>query len=129
MGSRAQPQPLRYSGQYHAVQAAPAFVPPNSQSVMVGQLGQLMYIQPVSHDLVPSAVAISSVSARPMSTPHQVQYPKHQGMRKVFLLLVGIFHVLLQRDSGFQRFAIALALPSMRLHIPSKLRFFMLLTT
>jgi len=33
MGSRAQPQPLRYSGQYHAVQAAPAFVPPNSQSV------------------------------------------------------------------------------------------------
>ncbi|XP_061943916.1 uncharacterized protein LOC133668168 isoform X4 [Populus nigra] len=82
MGSRAQPQPLRYSGQYHAVQAAPAFVPPNSQSVMVGQLGQLMYIQPVSHDLVPSAAAISSVSARPMSTPHQVQYPKHQGMRK-----------------------------------------------
>ncbi|XP_061943894.1 uncharacterized protein LOC133668168 isoform X1 [Populus nigra] len=79
MGSRAQPQPLRYSGQYHAVQAAPAFVPPNSQSVMVGQLGQLMYIQPVSHDLVPSAAAISSVSARPMSTPHQVQYPKHQG--------------------------------------------------
>ncbi|KAG6794020.1 hypothetical protein POTOM_003253 [Populus tomentosa] len=79
VGSRAQPQPLRYSGQYHAVQAAPAFVPPNSQSVIVGQLGQLMYIQPVSHDLVPSAAAISSVSARPMSTPHQVQYPKHQG--------------------------------------------------
>uniref|UniRef100_A0A6N2KIG2 Ataxin-2 C-terminal domain-containing protein n=1 Tax=Salix viminalis TaxID=40686 RepID=A0A6N2KIG2_SALVM len=62
MGSRAQPQPLRYSVQYHAVQAAPAFVPQNSQS-----------------DLVPSAAAISSVSARPMLTPHQVQYPKHQG--------------------------------------------------
>ncbi|KAB5521689.1 hypothetical protein DKX38_026008 [Salix brachista] len=81
MGSRAQPQPqpLRYSVQYHAVQAAPAFVPPNSQSVMDGQMGQLVYIQPVSHDLVPSEAAISSVSARPMLTPHQVQYPKHQG--------------------------------------------------
>ncbi|KAJ6753560.1 POLYADENYLATE-BINDING PROTEIN INTERACTING PROTEIN [Salix purpurea] len=79
MGSRAQPQPLRYSVQYHAVQAAPAFVPQNSQSVMDGQMGQLVYIQPVSHDLVPSAAAISSVSARPMLTPHQVQYPKHQG--------------------------------------------------
>ncbi|KAJ6776502.1 ATAXIN 2-RELATED [Salix koriyanagi] len=101
LGSRAQPQPqpqpqpLRYSVQYHAVQAAPAFVPQNSQSVskrkihdvlwavyfwfMDGQMGQLVYIQPVSHDLVPSAAAISSVSARPMLTPHQVQYPKHQG--------------------------------------------------
>jgi len=59
--------------------------------------------------LVPSAAAISSVSASPMSTPHQVQYPKHQGMRKVFLLLVGIFHVLYCKRFWFQRFAIALA--------------------
>ncbi|XP_052301208.1 uncharacterized protein LOC7454436 isoform X5 [Populus trichocarpa] len=72
-------QSLRYAGQYHAVQAAPSYAQPNSQSVMVGRMGQLVYVQPVYHDSVPIAAPISTVSARPLLTPHQVQYPKHQG--------------------------------------------------
>ncbi|XP_065862369.1 uncharacterized protein [Euphorbia lathyris] len=77
MGSRT--QPLRYASQYHAVQATPAYVPPNSQAVMVGRLGQLVYVQPVPHDLVQSTATVSPLSVRPMLTSHQVQYPKHQG--------------------------------------------------
>ncbi|XVF34007.1 hypothetical protein REPUB_Repub18cG0020200 [Reevesia pubescens] len=59
MGSRT--QPLRYAGQYHPVQAASAYLNPNSQS-----------------DLVQGAAAISPVPARPPLTPHHVQFPKHQ---------------------------------------------------
>ncbi|XP_021677011.2 uncharacterized protein LOC110662365 isoform X3 [Hevea brasiliensis] len=77
MGNRT--QPLRYAGQYHAVQATPTYVPPNSQAVMVGRLGQLVYVQPVSHDLVQNAATISPVSACPLLTSQQVPYPKHQG--------------------------------------------------
>lgn len=76
VGSRA--QTLRYAGQY-PVQAAPPYVHPNSQSVMVGRFGQLVYVHPVSQDLVQGATAISPLSARPVLTPHQVQFPKHQG--------------------------------------------------
>ncbi|XP_043693132.1 polyadenylate-binding protein-interacting protein 3-like [Telopea speciosissima] len=46
VGSR--PQPIRYAGQY-PIQAGPAYVHPNSQPVMVGRLGQLLYVHPVSH--------------------------------------------------------------------------------
>ncbi|KAL4333828.1 hypothetical protein GQ457_07G013500 [Hibiscus cannabinus] len=76
MGNRT--QPLRYAGQYHPVQAAPAYMNPNSQAVMFGHLGQLICV-PVSHDLVPSAAAIAPEPARPPMTPHHVQFPKHQG--------------------------------------------------
>ncbi|TQD90946.1 hypothetical protein C1H46_023467 [Malus baccata] len=76
VGSRA--QTLRYAGQY-PVQAAAPYVHPNSQAVMVGRFGQLVYVHPVSQDLVQGATAISPLSARPVLTPHQVQFPKHQG--------------------------------------------------
>ncbi|OAY28514.1 uncharacterized protein LOC110602412 isoform X3 [Manihot esculenta] len=72
-------QPLRYAAQYHPVQATPTYVPPNSQAAMIGRLGQLVYVQPVAHDLVQSTATMSSVSACPLLTSHQVQYPKHQG--------------------------------------------------
>ncbi|KAK9268506.1 hypothetical protein L1049_000258 [Liquidambar formosana] len=77
MGSRT--QPIRYAGQYHPVQAGSTYVHPNSQAVMVGRLGQLFYVHPVSHDVVQGAAAMSPVPARPLLTPHQVQFPKHQG--------------------------------------------------
>lgn len=76
IGTRA--QPLRYAGQHHPVQAAPPFLNPNSQ-VMVGRFGQLVYVQPVSQDLIHGAPAISPIAARPLLTTHQVQFPKHQG--------------------------------------------------
>jgi len=52
MGSRAQPQPLRYSGQYHAVQAAPAFVPPTSQSVSRRKIHVISFGQFISGALL-----------------------------------------------------------------------------
>ncbi|GMJ10330.1 hypothetical protein HRI_004702200 [Hibiscus trionum] len=75
MGGRT--QPLRYAGQYHPVQATPAYINPNSQAVMFGRLGQLICV-PVSHDLVQGAATMSPVPARPL-TAHHVQFPKHQG--------------------------------------------------
>lgn len=72
-------QPARYAGQYHHLQAATGYVHPNSQNVMVGRLGPLVYMHPVSHDVVQSAVGFSQVSTRPPLIPHQVHPPKHQG--------------------------------------------------
>ncbi|CAN1800528.1 Polyadenylate-binding protein-interacting protein 4 [Linum perenne] len=77
MGSRT--PPLRYAGQYHTVPAGPAYVPPNSPPVMVGRLGQLVYMQPVAHDLLQNTGGMSPMPVRPLIGPHQVQYPKHQG--------------------------------------------------
>ncbi|XP_060186895.1 uncharacterized protein LOC132616490 [Lycium barbarum] len=78
MGSRT--QPARYAtSQYHHLQASTGYVHPNSQNVMVGRLGPLVYMHPVSHDVVQSAVGFSQVSTRPLLIPHQVHPPKHQG--------------------------------------------------
>ncbi|KAL5548348.1 hypothetical protein UlMin_003579 [Ulmus minor] len=71
-------QPLRHAGQ-HPMQAGPGYMHPNPQTVMVGRLGQLVYMHPLSQELVPGMTAISSPYARPLSSPHQVQFPKQQG--------------------------------------------------
>ncbi|XP_050370957.1 polyadenylate-binding protein-interacting protein 4 isoform X2 [Argentina anserina] len=71
-------QTVRYAGQY-PVQAGPTYVHPNPQAVMVGRFGQLVYVHPVSQDLVQGTPAIPPLSARPMLSPHQIQFPKHQG--------------------------------------------------
>ncbi|KAL9444457.1 hypothetical protein AB3S75_017614 [Citrus x aurantiifolia] len=77
VGHAGRSQPVRYAGQY-PVQAGPTYVHPSSQAVMFGRVGgQLVYMQPVSNDL--GVAAMSPVSARPALTPHQVQFPKHQG--------------------------------------------------
>lgn len=76
MGSRA--QLLRYSGQHHAFPLGSTFVHPNAQAVMVGRMGQLVYM-PVSQDLVQSGTAIPPAFPRPLPTLSQVQFPKHQG--------------------------------------------------
>ncbi|XP_059444988.1 polyadenylate-binding protein-interacting protein 4 isoform X1 [Corylus avellana] len=78
MGSRT--QPLRYTGPYNPIQAGTAYMHPNSQAVMVGRLGQLVYVHPVTHEIVQGASAISPASARPLLTPHPVQFPKQQGI-------------------------------------------------
>ncbi|KAK2990008.1 hypothetical protein RJ640_004686 [Escallonia rubra] len=71
-------QPIRYPAQYHPVQAGPTYMHPNSQNVMVGRMGQLVYVHPVSHDIVQGAAAFSQVSSCPLLTPHQVHLSKHQ---------------------------------------------------
>ncbi|PHU13043.1 hypothetical protein BC332_19973 [Capsicum chinense] len=76
MGNRT--QPARYASQYHHLQAANGYVHPNSQNVMVGRLGPLVYMHPLSHDIVQSSVGFSQVSSRPPLIPHQIHPPKHQ---------------------------------------------------
>ncbi|KAI4388361.1 hypothetical protein MLD38_000695 [Melastoma candidum] len=69
---------LRYGGQQQAIQTGSPYVNPNSQAVMVGRLGQLVYM-PVSQDLVHSAAAVSPVFTHPLTAMNQMQFPKHQG--------------------------------------------------
>ncbi|XP_038906325.1 polyadenylate-binding protein-interacting protein 4-like [Benincasa hispida] len=71
-------QPLRYVGQY-PLQAGPTFGPPNSPAVMVGRFGQLVYMQPLSHDLAHGTTVVSPVPPCPLLTAQPAQYPKHQG--------------------------------------------------
>ncbi|CAA0409879.1 putative ataxin 2, SM domain-containing protein [Arabidopsis thaliana] len=72
-------QPHRFTTQYHSVQPTPMLVNPNPQ-VMVGRSGQLMYMQPISQDLVQGAPHNSHLPPRPLFTPQQFQYPKHQSL-------------------------------------------------
>uniref|UniRef100_A0A1J3J2R2 Polyadenylate-binding protein-interacting protein 4 n=1 Tax=Noccaea caerulescens TaxID=107243 RepID=A0A1J3J2R2_NOCCA len=73
-------QPHRFTSPYHSVQATPMLVNPNPQ-VMVGRPGQLMYVQPISQDLVQGAPPHHShLPSRPLFPPQQLQYPKHQGL-------------------------------------------------
>ncbi|XP_031248169.1 uncharacterized protein LOC116105948 [Pistacia vera] len=102
VGSRT--QPVRYAGQF-PVQAGPAYVHPNSQTVMVGRVGgQLLYLQPVSNDFVQGMAAISQAPARPALTPHQVQFPKHQGTAAGQALQLCVPSPLMA--SGLQPFAV-----------------------
>jgi len=72
--------PHRYTSPYHAVQATPMLVNPNPQ-VMVGRPGQLMYMQPITQDLVQGAPPHHShLPSRPLFPPQQLQYPKHQSL-------------------------------------------------
>ncbi|KAI4306093.1 hypothetical protein L6164_029401 [Bauhinia variegata] len=72
-------QPLRYAGHYNPVLAEPAYLQPSSPAAMVGRSGQLVYVHPVSQDLVHGATGISPVTARPLSNLNHVQFPKQQG--------------------------------------------------
>ncbi|KAL2322642.1 hypothetical protein Fmac_027021 [Flemingia macrophylla] len=69
-------QPLRYATHYSPVLSEPAYLQPSSPAVMVGRSPQLVYVQPVSHDLIHGAT-VAPVSARPLL--NHVQFPKQQG--------------------------------------------------
>ncbi|XP_010448187.1 PREDICTED: uncharacterized protein LOC104730692 [Camelina sativa] len=77
--NRAQPQ--RLNSQYQSVQAAPMLVNLNPQ-VMVARSGQgqLVYIQPVSQDLLQGTLPLSPMLPRPLPTTQHVQYLKPQGV-------------------------------------------------
>ncbi|XP_068644359.1 polyadenylate-binding protein-interacting protein 3-like [Aristolochia californica] len=78
IGSRQ--QPVRYSGQYPA---GPTYLPPNhpnSQTVMFGRLGQVVYVHPISHDAIHGAPALTQgPGCHLLGTPHQPHLPKRQG--------------------------------------------------
>nr|XP_043619345.1 polyadenylate-binding protein-interacting protein 4 isoform X2 [Erigeron canadensis] len=71
-------QPVRNGGQYHQVQTAPTYVQPSPQNVMVGRLGPVVYVHPVSQDIVPSTTGFPQMSTCSILTPHQIHVPKHQ---------------------------------------------------
>ncbi|PWA51611.1 hypothetical protein CTI12_AA460900 [Artemisia annua] len=75
-------QPVRNGGQYHLpVQTAPVYAHhPSPQNVMVGRLGPVVYVHPVSQDMVPGTNGFPQMSTCSILTPHQVHHvPKHQG--------------------------------------------------
>ncbi|KAL2496137.1 hypothetical protein Fot_39894 [Forsythia ovata] len=72
-------QPVRYAGQYHNLQARPAYVHPNPQNVMVGRVGPLVYMHPISNDVVQGSAGFSQATMRPLLTQHHLPNPKHQG--------------------------------------------------
>lgn len=69
-------QTVRYGSQY---QAGSAYAHPNSQTVMVGRLGQFLNLHPFPHDAIQGGTALSQVQGRPLLVPHQAHQPKHQG--------------------------------------------------
>ncbi|KAL9319792.1 hypothetical protein ACSQ67_011631 [Phaseolus vulgaris] len=71
-------QPLRYPTHYTPVLSEPAYMQPSSPAVMVGRSPQLVYVQPLSHDLFHGTTAVAPVSARPLLN-HHVPFPKQQG--------------------------------------------------
>ncbi|KAG9454058.1 hypothetical protein H6P81_006962 [Aristolochia fimbriata] len=78
IGSRQ--QHVRYSSHYPA---GPTYIPPNhpnSQAVTLGRLGQVVYVHPISHDVIQGAPALSQgPGCHLLATPHQPHLPKHQG--------------------------------------------------
>ncbi|KAL5735978.1 hypothetical protein ACOSQ2_030766 [Xanthoceras sorbifolium] len=115
MGGRT--QPLRYAGHY-PIQAGPAYMHPNSQPVMVGRLGgQLFYVQPVANDLAQGMAAISPVPARPPLTPHQVQFPKHQGSAPGQAMQLSMPSPLIA--NGMQPFAVPSHIPVLQPPMPA----------
>ncbi|CAF2028590.1 unnamed protein product [Brassica napus] len=76
--NRAQPQ--RFTSPYQSVQASPMFVNPNPQVVMVARSGQLVYVQPVSQNLVQATPPLPPMLSRPLPPAQHVQYLKHQGV-------------------------------------------------
>ncbi|KAK1309081.1 hypothetical protein QJS10_CPA09g01198 [Acorus calamus] len=75
-GSRQ--QPIR-PGPGYPLQAAPTYMHPNCQTVMVGRFGHLMYVHPMTHDAIPGATVLAQGSPLPLMTPHQAHLPKSQG--------------------------------------------------
>lgn len=114
MGSRT--QPVRYASQYHPVQAGTTYVHPTSQNLMVGRLGPLVYLQPVSHDVVQGAPAFSQVSNIPLFTPHQIHLPKHQGSTAAQSLQWCSSAPYIA--SGQQPFAVPSHIPTSQHHFP-----------
>ncbi|XP_018467763.1 uncharacterized protein LOC108839505 [Raphanus sativus] len=71
--------PQRFSSPYQSVQASPMFVNPNPQ-VIAARSGQLVYVQPVSQNLVQGTPALPPMLSRPLPPAQHVQYLKHQGV-------------------------------------------------
>ncbi|XP_010448847.1 PREDICTED: polyadenylate-binding protein-interacting protein 4-like [Camelina sativa] len=72
-------QPNRFTTQFHPVQATPMLVNPNPQ-MMVGRSGQVMYMQPIAQELVQGVPQHPHPPSRPLFSPQQLQYPKHQSV-------------------------------------------------
>lgn len=69
-------QPQRFTSPYQSVQASPMFVNPNPQ-VMVARSGQLVYVQPVSQNLVQATPPLPPMLSCPLPPAQHVQYLKH----------------------------------------------------
>ncbi|KMT12721.1 hypothetical protein BVRB_4g088170 [Beta vulgaris subsp. vulgaris] len=70
-------QPIRHGAQYQSIQAMPTYVHPNPQNGIYGRPGQLVYVHPVTHDVIQAPAALSQA-------PHALltSHPIHVGIAK-----------------------------------------------
>ncbi|KAL2944569.1 Polyadenylate-binding protein-interacting protein 4 [Bienertia sinuspersici] len=70
-------QPIRHGAQYQQIQALPPYVHPSHQNGMFGRPGQLVYVRPVTHDVI-QAPSPMSQAQHPLLASH----PIHVGAAK-----------------------------------------------
>ncbi|KAG9156784.1 hypothetical protein Leryth_024815 [Lithospermum erythrorhizon] len=69
-------QPITFASPYH-FEAAYAYMHQNSQNLMVGQMGQPVYLPPLAHDAV-SAAGLPQLPLPPLLAQYQAHLPQHQ---------------------------------------------------
>ncbi|KAL8172447.1 hypothetical protein V2J09_024251, partial [Rumex salicifolius] len=73
------PHPIKYSNQYQSFQPGPVYAQPVHQNGLIGRAGQLVYLNPATHEMVPAPLSFSHV-AHPQLTSHSVHFSKHEGV-------------------------------------------------
>ncbi|XP_010907084.1 uncharacterized protein [Elaeis guineensis] len=74
----ARQQPARFGAENHPVQTRP-YVNPNPQTVMVGRMGQLVFVNPIIQDPIQGPQIISQGVPHSLLTSYQANMPKLQG--------------------------------------------------
>lgn len=70
-------QPIRYSNQYQSIQPGPTYVQPVPQNGLMERAGQLVYLNPATHEMVPGPPPFSH-APHPHLTSHSLHFPKHE---------------------------------------------------
>ncbi|GAB2277802.1 hypothetical protein Dimus_012506 [Dionaea muscipula] len=76
-------QPIRYSGQYQPVQAGVPYVltnPSNLSQGMIGRVGQLVYVHPVTQDMGQAEAVVPHAPHPLLPQQHHIHIPEHDGL-------------------------------------------------
>ncbi|XP_022877539.1 uncharacterized protein LOC111395668 isoform X8 [Olea europaea var. sylvestris] len=92
----------------------PAYVHSNPQNVMLGRVGPLVCMHPISNDFVQGAAGFSQATMRPLLTPHHL--PKHQGSATAQALQLCVNPPIIA--SGQQPFTIPSPMPISQPYFP-----------
>ncbi|KAL9232334.1 hypothetical protein vseg_007458 [Gypsophila vaccaria] len=71
--------PVRHGAVYQPIQAMPSYLHANHQNGMFGRPGQVVYVHPLTHDVI-QAPATLSQAPHPLLTSHPIHVAKHEGV-------------------------------------------------